>query len=574
MATTKVNVSKISDFPKVTPAGTDYMLVEKDGQGGSITLSQIPVSTPVSTRIAGEVNTLNSRIDNIMASSGDDISEIVDARQGSDGTNYASLRARLDAENNQLKGDLVTVIPTSTIDANSVIEGQFINNNGILVSQSNYGYISNIDLKEGETIIVSTRLPSTVSVIASVSVSNFVPLVKGTDLSTIKKYTYTADKDITVACSVKTNDTFSIQIKTYKVDNMEKSLESIGDKLSADESKIEKLELFCYGKTEYSPVLIDGYLVRSDGLGVASSGGYVYSEHIPLEKGMTITIETYAPRSVAVISLYSNGNYIPKVNGIDIESLKLYEYDVEEDGDYVISYRNKAIAKIYIEKHQIKSQWKDKKIVFYGDSITADGRYENGVSERIGCNAVNMGIGGTRFVIGTSEYAQQTALSSDIRIATIPTDADAVVIMGGTNDFSYSVIEQELTYNDGFDRTKFKGAVAYTIKAIQDRCPNAVIILATAIGGRGSESGVIQPLPMVETDPNNHGFGNTPLKIRNAEIEVAEMLNIPVMDTWSCGINGFNRVQYIEDTVHPNADGYNLMAGFIAQSLNTIAPKS
>ena len=106
MATTKVNVSKISDFPKVTPAGSDYILVEKDGQGGSITLSQIPVSTPVSTRIADEVNTLNSRIDNIVASSGDDISEIVDARQGSDGTNYASLRARLDAENNQLKGDL------------------------------------------------------------------------------------------------------------------------------------------------------------------------------------------------------------------------------------------------------------------------------------------------------------------------------------------------------------------------------------------------------------------------------------------------------------------------------------
>ena len=102
MATTKVNVSKISDFPKVTPAGTDQILVEKDGQGGSITLSQIPVSTPVSTRIAGEVNTLNSRIDNIVASSGDDISEIVDARQGSDGTNYASLRARLDAENNEL----------------------------------------------------------------------------------------------------------------------------------------------------------------------------------------------------------------------------------------------------------------------------------------------------------------------------------------------------------------------------------------------------------------------------------------------------------------------------------------
>ena len=99
-------INKISEFPKVTPSADDKILIEKNGEGGHINLSEMPVSKPVNTKIAGEVNTLNSRIDNIMASSGDDISEIVDARQGSDGTNYASLRARLDAENNQLKGDL------------------------------------------------------------------------------------------------------------------------------------------------------------------------------------------------------------------------------------------------------------------------------------------------------------------------------------------------------------------------------------------------------------------------------------------------------------------------------------
>ena len=42
-----------------------------------------------------------------MASSGDDISEIVDARQGSDRTNYASLKARLDAEHSELKRTLI-----------------------------------------------------------------------------------------------------------------------------------------------------------------------------------------------------------------------------------------------------------------------------------------------------------------------------------------------------------------------------------------------------------------------------------------------------------------------------------
>ena len=99
-------INKISEFPKVTPSADDKILIEKNGEGGHINLSEMPVSTLVNAKITGEVNSLKSRIDNIMASSGNDISEIVDARQGSDGTNYASLKARLDAENNQLKGDL------------------------------------------------------------------------------------------------------------------------------------------------------------------------------------------------------------------------------------------------------------------------------------------------------------------------------------------------------------------------------------------------------------------------------------------------------------------------------------
>ena len=57
MATTKVNVSKISDFPKVTTlAGTEQILIEKNGEGGHINLSEMPVSTSVNTRITGEVN--------------------------------------------------------------------------------------------------------------------------------------------------------------------------------------------------------------------------------------------------------------------------------------------------------------------------------------------------------------------------------------------------------------------------------------------------------------------------------------------------------------------------------------
>ena len=97
----------IKDFPKATPSTEDLILIEQQGGGRGVSLKELPVSTPVNAKITGEVDTLNLRIDNIMASSGDDISEIVDARQGSDRTNYASLKARLDAEHSELKRTLM-----------------------------------------------------------------------------------------------------------------------------------------------------------------------------------------------------------------------------------------------------------------------------------------------------------------------------------------------------------------------------------------------------------------------------------------------------------------------------------
>lgn len=145
----------IKDFPKAAPSTEDLILIEQQGGGRSTPLSELPVSTPVSTRIAGEVNTLNSRIDNIMASSGDDISEIVDARQGSDRTNYASLKARLDAENNQLKGDLDKVV-TFEVSPNLLDTDNFINNKylyeGVLYDSDNLFVTDYIPVVAGDIL--------------------------------------------------------------------------------------------------------------------------------------------------------------------------------------------------------------------------------------------------------------------------------------------------------------------------------------------------------------------------------------------------------------------------------------
>lgn len=204
-----------------------------------------------------------------------------------------------------------------------------------------------------------------------------------------------------------------------------------------------------------------------------------------------------------------------------------------------------------------------KKVVFYGDSITAQNKYPVLVKEYYGLNAINMGVGGS-----TIFFRSNSDMSSDTRIDNIPSDADIVIVMGGTNDWGKIQIENELTYSNGFDRTKFKGAIAYIVQHIQAQCPNAKIIWCTTIGGqnetRATSSPTIQYLPQKDM------FGQSGYTFRNAEIEVCNILGIEVCDTWSCGINGNNAYTMIGDTVHPTDAGAKLIANYIIGHLKSV----
>ena len=263
---------------------------------------------------------------------------------------------------------------------------------------------------------------------------------------------------------------------------------------------------------------------------------------------------------------------MPNANGQSISG-DMYIYDVtnlsQEQIDSIDWENVGASALVFTGNSggSSNNSWSGKKVVFYGDSITQTS-YPEKVQAKLGFTLVKNAYGGSRFGYASSA----NAFSDDTRISELPTDADVVCIMGGTNDWQHTEIETTaLAYNDGFDRTKLKGAIAYTVQKIQARCTSARIYLLTNIGGRGnSDPTVIQPLPQVA--PSGVGAGNTPLMVRNAMIEVAEELNIPVIDTWSCGINGFNRGTYIADTVHPTNAGQIVIAEYIANALMNDAP--
>lgn len=299
----------------------------------------------------------------------------------------------------------------------------------------------------------------------------------------------------------------------------------------------------------------------------------------------------------------------------------------------------------------VQNGFNGKKIVFYGDSITAEGNDLNKTSwqkylyDYFGFGSyVGSGIGGTGFcpmlshkyvlpdnyvdgsslspssvISGTSEtLAQNMDFSSWYRInRCIPSDADVILVMGGTNDFGRIVgsslptrkrdennrvygnwlFDSEITdttrdiewtasshyatYGGDFNRENVAGAIESTIMKLQAKCPNALIVFATPVKTNlGTD--------WVNNTNTGQKYLNGNYYSENGEIplcfetdyqkiikDVCCEWGIPVVDIYgTCGINHANYAigGYQGSGVHPNADGRKMMArAFISGFKNIVA---
>ena len=154
-----------------------------------------------------------------------------------------------------------------------------------------------------------------------------------------------------------------------------------------------------------------------------------------------------------------------------------------------------------------------------------------------------------------------------IRVDSIQSDESVALALleGGTNDWYYNVPmgenpvlygEQNGTYFDEFDESildkgTFKSAFAYVILKMQKLYPNAIIVVVTPIYAARLCNGYESNEPGYNESGKNK-LGLTLLDYVDAEIEVAGMLGIPVIDGYrSSGINCGNWKKYISDGVHP-----------------------
>lgn len=204
---------------------------------------------------------------------------------------------------------------------------------------------------------------------------------------------------------------------------------------------------------------------------------------------------------------------------------------------------------------------KNKKILFLGDSITegvgassTEKCYVSVFGKLSGAEVKNYGIGGTRIAkqskISLSEESDRDFMS---RVDEMDSEADVVVVFGGTNDFGHG----DSTIGDfsSRDECTFYGALHILCTSLINKYPKADIIFMT-------------PLHRVSEDDevNEIGLKHEVLLSGYVNIikEVAGYYSLPVLNLFNTsGIQpkvDIIREIYMPDGLHPSDAGAEKIA--------------
>ena len=175
------------------------------------------------------------------------------------------------------------------------------------------------------------------------------------------------------------------------------------------------------------------------------------------------------------------------------------------------------------------------------------------------------------------------------RVDSIQSDESVVLALleAGTNDWYYNVpmgenpvlfgMQDGSIFNE-FDESTlnkgtFKSAYAYVLLKMQKLYPNAIIVAVTPIYSARLCDDYSNNVPG-NNETGKNKLGLTLLDYVDAEIEVAGMLGIPIIDGYrTSGINCGNWKKYISDGVHPwivGGNGMKMYGRMIVGGLQTI----
>lgn len=201
------------------------------------------------------------------------------------------------------------------------------------------------------------------------------------------------------------------------------------------------------------------------------------------------------------------------------------------------------------------------KFNFLGDSITQiysatapENVYHQVIKRNYGlAKANNYGLGGTR-IARQNVPSQETLfdLTFEIRAEVMDRDVDAIVILGGTNDYGhgdakFGNLEDECV-------NTYCGAVNSLITSLKKNFPHAEIVFLT-------------PLHRLnETDP--HAPDNKTLAdYVEAMREICKKRNVKVIDLFALNNMDPADTKLFADGLHPTDEGHAVLGEIVAQEL-------
>lgn len=274
-----------------------------------------------------------------------------------------------------------------------------------------------------------------------------------------------------------------------------------------------------------------------------------------------ITSENYLTDDVIINKSQLQKGTVPK----PAESKRLESDVVVNEENLNPSLKNKITGGFW---------YKGKKLLVYGDSITAMETWQSHVSENLELHTLwKGGVGGST----VANNNQKTTLPDgseinawmcgDDRINVLKATyvPDMVILFGGHNDFGNHIPIGEV--GDTLVDSNFKSAYAMMIKKVYETYPNIPILALTPINGRLNVAGTTQDVQM------KNKLGLTMTDYANAVKDVCQLYSIPCIDlNAETGINVLNANKYLIDVIHLNTEGGKKVANAIINGLKRFEP--
>lgn len=204
-----------------------------------------------------------------------------------------------------------------------------------------------------------------------------------------------------------------------------------------------------------------------------------------------------------------------------------------------------------------------KKIVIYGDSISTinhgNGGYEGMLKSALNLDQIyNFAVGSSGLSTITPNNMVDIVSNDD----NIPKDADQILIWHGSNDWYWGTPIGQLGDNKG---SSFWGSIDYAVKRLRVKLPMAKMAWVTPIYRFEQPDGVLNAGLAYEL---KNRVGHTMLDYYEVLEQASKRYGFSLIDMRRhCNIHEGNENYYLEDRVHPNQNGYEVISRILIQRL-------